>query len=518
MAVACQRQPTILPRLSSIRVSNDVRQPSSATTQPQRAGSIPVSAPPSAAADAGAIVDVATDRRAQPFGAPNTMVSLGAIDPKGRWVYFCQAELDSTVTSKSEGGARSTFLGSTFKPYLWRINAQTQSIDSLAAASPNGRFLVVISSSNSPQLFDVETNQIESLAALDLDVRADAGTGDLRSVAFSPDSSRLALLVHEKSPRIIVRDLVNKSDCEVIPVSNSVWRIAFDASARYVVSTEVLEDTNRNGRLDWPLPQRPLAESRCKSPIPAYSAYIAKGDATQVSIAPVHGGQARVVPGFISALGQSLVVKQPNGALGVSDGRRTRPFGSPDCDAQIIAVAPEYGCILTGCRDGKGRSLVELDSAQAYRKLELDVPASSTDWTSPQTTAYLALYSGAHSYLVDLTLARAIPLVDRDQVLAQGASGILLRRGTAIVLFNPSSQSSVTLLNDVPPGTRIVTGEGVAQVGDRVVSADQGRVLGTLAKLALAITSNGCGVVSLDRDSDKAQFARGPLSWSCPVP
>ena len=516
MVGACQRQPTALAGLSSIRVSNGVRQPSSATTQQQRAGSNPELTLP--AADAGAIADIATESRTQPFGAPNAMVSLGAIDPKGRWVYFCQAEQDSTNTSKSESGGSSTFLGSTFKPYLWRINAQTQSVDSLAAASPDGRYVVVISSSDGPQLFDVETDQIENLAALDLDMRADAGTGDLRSVAFSPDSSRLALLVHEKNPRIIVRDLVNKSDCEVIPVSGKVWRIAFDASAKYVVSTEVLEDTNRNGRMDWPLPLRRSAESRCRSPIPAHAAYLPTGDATQVSIAPVNGGQARVVPGFVSALGQSLVVKQPTGALWIGDGHRTRPFSSPDCDAQIIAVAPEYGRILTGCRDGKGRALVELDSAQAYRKLELDVPASSADWTSPQTTAYVVLYSGAHSYLLNLALARAVPLADRDQALAQGPSGILLRRGTAIVLFNPSSQSSVTLLDDVPPGTRIVTGEGVAQVGDRVVSAIQGRVLGTLAKLALAIASNGCAVVPMGRVFDKDLFAHGPLSWSCPVP
>ena len=509
---ACQGQP---PKASPspTRVLADVRRPIVVAT-PQRSDDRVAVTP--TVADAGTATGMPLEQQGQPFGTPNSLVSLGAFDPKGRWVYYCQAEGDSTAASLHD--ARSTFLGNTFKPYLWRVGSGTEHLEALAAASPNGRYIVAISASKDPQLIDVETHQVESLSALDLDMRADVETGNLRSVAFSPDSSRLALLVHEKVPRIVVRNLGDHSNAEVIPVGNKVWRVAFDASSKFVVAAEVLEDTNRNGRMDWPLPVRPLADSRCRAPIPAYAAYVATGDATRVSIAPVRGGKSRLVPGFIAALGQSLVVRQPNGTLWLSDGRRIRPMSSPDCDAQIIAVAPEHGRILTGCRDAKGRALVEIDSARGYRKFEVDVPASSADLTSLPSDTYVALYSGSRSYLIDLATERVLSLVDRDQALAQGPSGILLRRGNAIVLFNPTAQSSVILMENVLPGTRIVSGDGVALVGGVVVSAAEGRVLGTLAQQALALTSNGCGVVSMGKASDNELFARGPLSWSCPVP
>jgi len=448
------------------------------------------------------------------------LVTLGAVDPQGRWVFFCEADAKAGGASlaSSQTGAKSSFVGKAFKPYLSRANSQPLSVEVLLAKSPNGRYLVLYSESNGPELLDVETNRLESLASLDMDIQADAIPGDLRSIAFSPNSNLLAFLVHKKQPRVIVRDLQNGSESEVVPVGDTVWRIAFDASSQYLVSTEVLEDTNHNGRPSWPLPPRRLAETRCKTPISALAAYLPSGDATRISIAPVHGGKSRIVPGFIAGLGQSLILRQPSGALSAIEGSKVRAFSSPDCDAHIIAIAPEFRSIVTGCRDGKGRSNVELDGGPVHRKLDFDMPSSSVDWVVPDFTPYVVIYSGAHSYLVDVAAGRAILLEDRDQVLAQGQSGILVRRGTVIVLLKPTSLTSVTLLNGVQAGTRIVMGDTVALVGQSVVSAAEGRVLGSLAKPALAMASNGCGVVSMGKASDGDLFARGPLSWSCPVP
>jgi hypothetical protein len=445
---------------------------------------------------------------------------VGAFDPQGRWVLFCQAEGDSMGAGGTEKplDSQSSFLGGEFRPYFARRSSEIAPVTALLAASPNGRYVVLFSPSSGPELLDMETEQVESLGSLDLDTRADVMPGDLRSVAFSSDSSRLALLIHEQRPRVVVRDLRSGTNTEVIPAGDMVWRIGFDTSGQYVVLSEVLEDSNHSGRTQWPLPVRTLRETRCLGPIPAHAAYPSTGDRAQISIAPVQGGKSRLVPGFVTGLGSSLIVKSPSGGLSAIDGSRVRTISSPDCNAQIIGVAPDHGRILTGCRDANGRAMVELDSLGAYQGLEVDIPSSSEDWIFAESGPYRVLYSGVHSHLIDLARAKAIVLEDRDQMLAQGQAGILVRRGTAVVLFNPISGTSEPMLTDVRPGTRVILGKAAALVGQSVVSAEYGRVLGTLPKPALALASNGCALVPLGGASDARQFARGPLTWLCPSP
>jgi len=453
----------------------------------------------------------------RPFARPDALLSVGAVDPQGRWVLFCQAEGDasSQATLEKQLLKQSSFLRDAFKPYFARFNSGTASVTALLAASPDGRYVVLHSQDNGPELLDTETGQSESLNSIELDIRADVLTGDLRSVAFSGDSSKLALLVHEKQPRVIVKDLQTKQESEIVPVGNKVWRIAFDASGQYIVLKEVLEDTNHNGKMDWPVPMRSLIESRCLAPVPAYAAFTATGDSAQTSIASVTGGNARLQPGFITALGPKAIVKLPNGALSAIEGSRSRIISSPDCDAQIIAIAPAYGRIVVGCRDSNGRSKVELESLLTVQKLDLDVPTVSTDWITPESEPYTVIYSGPHTYLIDLAGSKVIQLEDKDQVLAQGKSGILLRRGTLVVLFHPSNGTCETMLEDVRPGTRIIPGKATTLVGSTVINSDQGRVQGRLASPVLALAANGCAIVS-GHSPSAGQFARGPLTWSCP--
>jgi len=109
-----------------------------------------------------------------------------------------------------------------------------------------------------------------------------------------------------------------------------------------------------------------------------------------------------------------------------------------------------------------------------------------------------------------------LPLEDRDQVLAQGQAGIVLHRGTEVILYVPATKSSLPLLDKVSSGTRIVMGDGVVVVGNVVVSAKLGRVVGKLNKPALAVDASGCGLVSLN-DTTNGPFPRGPLGWRCPL-
>jgi hypothetical protein len=454
----------------------------------------------------------------RPFARPGALVSIGAVDPQGRWVLFCEAqgEISSQTALEAQLVKQPSLLGAAFKPHFVRFNSDTVDIIALLAASPDGRYVVLHSEVSGPELLDVETSQSENLDSIELDIRADGFLGDLRSVAFSNDSSKLALLVNEKQPRVVVKDLVTKMVSEVVPLSNRVWRIAFDASDQFVVLREVLDDTNHNGRIDWPMPLRSLTESRCMAPIPAHPAFSPTGDDVQVSIASASGGKARLQPGFMTALGSSIIVKLPSGALSATEGSRSRTISSPDCNAQVIGIAPHYSKIIAGCRDSHGRAQVELESLTGVQKLDLDVPSSSVDWVTPESAPYAVVYSGVHSYLIDLVGSKAILLEDRDQVLAQGKSGVVIRRGATIILYNPSTGTFDALLGEVRPGTRIIPGTATALVGSTVINADQGRVQASLESPVLALGSNGCALVSSGLSPTARHFPRGPLTWSCP--
>src|ERR1700690_433354 len=51
----------------------------------------------------------------QPFAPPGALLSIGAVDPQGRWVQFCEADSDSQAALETQLGKQSSFLGDRFK-------------------------------------------------------------------------------------------------------------------------------------------------------------------------------------------------------------------------------------------------------------------------------------------------------------------------------------------------------------------------------------------------------------------
>ena len=283
----------------------------------------------------------------------------------------------------------------------------------------------------------------------------------------------------------------------------------------FLTLQEVLEDSTHNGKVTWPFPEKKLAETRCRTQIPAFAAYAPNGDVAETSVASVAGGKARFIAGFITGLGHSVVVRAADGTLSAVEGSRVTGFGSAGCNSQIVAISPEHGKMLVGCRDTNGRSKLEIDGLSNTQKLDLDVPNSNADKLTPEPAAFTAVYSGARTALIDWKALLVLPMEDRDQVLAQGQAGIVIRRGSKVLLYIPSTHRTLPLLESVPSGARVLMGDGVVIIGNVVVSAKLGAIVGKLTKPALAVNSNGCGLVSLS-DAKNELFARGPLGWACP--
>jgi hypothetical protein len=417
--------------------------------------------------------------------------------------------------------------------YLARSASSVHRILAVLGSSPDGRFLVFASETREPLLYDALTDSTDSLAGLELDLRTDALRGPLRSVAFSPDGSRLALLTQGASPRVIVRELqrANRSttagkgghqptpqrvDAVVTPVGSHIWRIAFDGSGTLVVLQEILDDTNRNGRLQWPVPERPLKNTRCSAALNAIDAWPPGVDAVTTTVAPVAGGAAKVVDGFVALFEAATIAKRVGEGLVMEQAGRSKRLGTTDCEPHVLAISSRYGQVLTTCSDKKGRVALELVSTGGARVFNYEVTNSFADWTEPEPDRFRALYAGAHTYLVDFRSSQIDALQDRDQVLAQGEAGILVRRATQVLLINRDTGRSQTLLTDVRTGTRLFLGTGHVMVGPVLLSAEKGRRLGLVDHPALAITANGCVLVALGPRQPGEPFYRGPLQWVCP--
>jgi WD40 repeat protein len=400
--------------------------------------------------------------------------------------------------------------------YLARPPSEPLRVISLLASSTDGRFVVLLSQEQVPLLYDAQADSTTPLAEEDLDLRADGLRGAFRSVAFSPDGSRLAILSRGQSPRVTLWELPRGSKTTVAPVGTKIWRVGFDASGEYVVLQEVLDDTNKNGRLDWPIPERPLRNTQCSAMIGALDAWVPTGDTAVTTIASVKGGKAKRVDGFIAALGTNLVTKNAGEPLVVSSPGGTKRISAIDCDARVIAVSGRFGQILTSCSDKNGHPVLELSSLRGSRKYEYEVPTSFTDWTEPEVSRFRALYAGVHTYLVDFRLAQVSPMQERDQLLAQGDAGVIIRRANQVLLVNPDSGRSEVLLEDVRSGARIVLGPGHVQVGQDLISATHGKKLGRVELPSVFVSSNGCALVARGRRADGDALLTGPLQWICP--
>jgi hypothetical protein len=460
----------------------------------------------------------ATSAQRKPFGKSGANVALGVADPAARWVFYCQSDDNQGSASASDIASPMNVRQQTdaMRSYLACSSLGIIKLTALLSSSTDGRYLVVLSDEQEPLLIDAQLQHTTSLAALKLDLRADATRGDLRSVAFSADGSKVALLLRGQPPRVLIRELRDGADVEATPLGENVWRIEFDAAGRYLVLQEILGDTNKNGRLEWPIPERPLHNTRCMSDAATLDAWIPTGDQAVTTIVPVSGGKARRVDGFVTSLDSSLIVTQGREGLAAIGEKGKRPISTGDCDLHVVALSTQYGQILCTCSDTKGLSNLELDSLKGMQRFPFEVPISMLDWTTPEPGRFRALYSGTRTYLVDYQLARATQLQDRDQLLAQGAAGIILRRGTEVVLVNPDTSAAKTLMNQLAAGTRIVMGPGHVVVGQTILSAERGQVLGIVTQSTMAVAANGCVLVALGATPDKRPFYRGPLQWACP--
>jgi hypothetical protein len=458
------------------------------------------------------------------IGSPHPAV-LEAASPEKGWAVVCQARQDTDGDGKIAVriAAHGKLTGDALSSYLVLGSGEGEPIDELAAYDPAGRWLV-IRRAERLLLIDSASGTRSELAGAD--ARPDrAPYRPHRTCSFDAAGRRLLWVKREGTrSRVIVRDLETAVEREIEPGPGELWRAELSADGGWALLSMITEDTNKNGRLDWPVPPGDN-RWRCQGPTPSFAAWLGRGDAFSVHVAAATGGVVRPVPGLAVTLGTGLVVRGAAGQLFLQDAARPGPpllLTSDKCGARVFAGDASRGLLLVACAGPAPAARPELALVGPGMRQLLGVRvAPFTHDREPGVSRRLEpIYSGRDTLLFDFEARRLLTLQPGDLVVDVRGSIALLRRNDRLVLFDAATGREQALPGVVESLLEPVTAggaSGVAAVAPWVVDLARGAVLGRFEGRALAVASDGAVLVAPGGDPSPAELAVGPLVWRAPL-
>jgi hypothetical protein len=245
-------------------------------------------------------------------------VSLERVGFGGRWLVACIARADSDGNGRLavEIGPTGALTGDTLSAELVVGGRKPEVIDDLLGHDPSGRF-VAVRRGGKTLLMDLATGGELDLKTLDWDDRDDTlPLRAHRSLSFDPRGEILAY-VRRRAGRsdVVLRTLTNGSERAVLDLPGEPHRMAWDGTGEELVISTVADDTNGNGRLDWPAPAAKKPRLVCSGPLPRMRATPEIGDRPSTFVVARAGGAARFVPDFAAPFGASVIVRAADGEL-----------------------------------------------------------------------------------------------------------------------------------------------------------------------------------------------------------
>jgi hypothetical protein len=490
--------------------------------------------PPATRAESGVPRTKPEATRPPPFGDP-----IGAAGPvivesagaSGRWVALCQAREDTDGDGKLavRYGPRGEFVGDSMQSYFVLGSGPGEAIDALALEDSSGRH-VVIAQQGRLLLVDTEAGARVDLTALGADDRSDAlAFVPHRSLTFDPEGRRLAYLrrdpgpyTHGRRALVVVRDLSSGAEREINTGLGEPWRLRFSPDGRELVLEVIAEDTNGNGRLEWPVPESKVNRWRCHGPVARYPVWTDRGDRPATRVVSVDTGKARNVIGWMASLGDQDLVRDFERRLLLVRGSARSTLMDQDCGGVMLYADPSRRLALVACSAETPRASVWLVGPGLRRDLELDVQPTSIDYLPDRLTRLFTLYPGADAVLVDLERRSLAKLAAGDDVVTTSASVALVRRGKDLVAHDVDSGQERTLASPLDPFGPTLFAGSVAFVPPFVVRLPEARVgntagagvsvLGKGPVSVLGLNQNGHLLTPSTPPTDDAP-AQGPLRW-----
>ena len=480
----------------------------------------PAAAPKAATASSAGTPATPADAKLPPavslgdIGATGPALLL-ASSASGAWVALCDGE------PKTE----KLVLGS----------GSGEAIDDLLAEDPTGRY-VVSAHDGVAQLIDAVSQSRVNLSELGADLRRlRADYAEHRALSFDAGGKHLAYLRRlAGGSQIVVRRLDTGSEQVFSPGAGEVFRLQLSPDARWVTLDLLREDTNKNGKLDWPAPEEPPRKSRCEKPgLPKFRSfqYQARGDAVTRAVLSLGDGAVRDVPDLITPLGASLLVREADGGLRLDVGGKRTALSPASCAARVLFADAERGLVLAACappppknpRKGAaaaptGKREVWLFGPGYAKNLQSELYETSTDREAAIGSRLVPLYPGSEASLVDLEQRVVLPLPSGSRVVTTSGPLALIWRGSDLYRYDANSKSEQHLAHGILKNPDLLQAGSSVLLSPFVVVGVGGPAFPSPPR-ALAMSEGGFVLTASPNSAQPAAAGaaesaiQGPLHW-----
>ena len=405
-------------------------------------------------------------------------------------------------------------------------------IDDVLARDASGRY-VVVARERSAFLVDAVNGTRVDLGELGADLRRlRADYAEHRSLSFDPGGHYLAYLRKTASaPAIIVRELATGSERAFAAGPGDVLSLRLSADARYVSFEALREDTNHNGKLDWPAPEETARPSGCDRPaLPRLRSfgYQGRGDAVTRGVVALDTGAVRDVQDLVTPLGASLLVREADGALRLDRAGKRSQLAPASCSARVLFADAERELVLAACAPPPPKKLkghapppptfkreVWLFGAGYAKSLERELYETTIDREAVTGTRLVPLYPGSEAGLVDLERRELLPLPAGSRVLASSGAAAVIWRESDLYRYDAQTRSEERLAHGVLKNPDLLRSGGSILLSPFVIVGGSGPAL-TSPEGALALTASGMVLTGASRPPAGAHGSggiQGPLHW-----
>lgn len=359
------------------------------------------------------------------IGGPGPLELL-ASSTCGAWVALCEGESKTARLVLGSGPG--------------------EPIDDLLAQDPSGRYVVSLRDGKA-ELVDAVSGMRVGLSELGADVRrvrADYATH--RTLSFDAHGQYLAYArAQSAGAQIVVRKLDDGSERAFAAGPGEVFRLQLSPDARYVTLDALREDTNHNGKLDWPTPEEPH-KNACERPgLPKFRsfAYQARGDTLTRAVLALQTGTLRDLPELVTPLGQSLLVREADGSLRLDQAGKRSALSPASCGARVLFADAERGLVVATCAPPpppksrkatatppSGKREVWLFGNGYAKSLQSELYETTTDREAAVGVRLVPLYPGSDASLLDLERREVLPLAAGSRVVTtSGPLALIWREG-----------------------------------------------------------------------------------------
>lgn len=452
------------------------------------------------------------------------------------WAALCQARADTDGDDRvalrtAPGGALS---GDRARPYFVAGGGAGAAIDELLAFAPGGRF-VAVRRGRRLILIDASQRRETELAGGAADLEADGlPFRQHRSVAFDRAGTRLLYLRRGAShSEVVVRELASGEERALAAGAGEIVRVEFVGAASWLLVHAAADDTDGNGRLEWPTPRLVVNDAQCATTNTRFPVWLPRGDVPRPRLARPNGTHFEDVPGFVTVLGDGFVIRERSerlvwrAAASASDAdagtaARDMELVPAACAGRIVYADAAREALVVGCSAAGARWPLRLAARGYSAELGIDLAPAELLRPCEATPRLLALYPGRESVLLDLERRVLVPLQAGDLVLCTHGRTALVQRAGELWTFDVESGARTFLKGDLAAQPDVLLSSPAVYVAPWVVDVREGKVLGRYdaPRPPLALAESGQLLVwaAAKAPGNGADLPRGPLRWTEPRP